>query len=174
MTLWVWAQVLSQHSWQSCLSSVSHSQPLDHVSSCSETWRIWVGKYSHVWQCIALLRQGPSHLFFYFPPLCASLPSCSLFLYYLVLSSLAFLFTALLLPPEVSHCFPKKKVLLRATFSKNDAVVSKPPQSGKHMFLLHWSEGNWSNRSFFPMLEMKCTYVPTNAHIECMHTHTQP
>ena len=28
---------------------VSHSQPLDHVSSCSETWRIWVGKYSHVW-----------------------------------------------------------------------------------------------------------------------------
>lgn len=32
---------------------------------------------------------------------------------------------------------------------------------------LHWSEGNWSNRSFFPMLGMKW-----NAHTYTAHTHT--
>lgn len=120
MTSYVSAQVLSQNSWLSCLSSVSHSQPLDYVWSCSETRRIWIGKYSHVWQYI------PSLSFFCLPP-----PDVYLLLLSFSLLSPSFLpafsFSVLLLPLEVSHHFSKRK----ATFSKDDAVVSKPPLEWK-------------------------------------------
>lgn len=141
MTLCVSAQVFSQSSWLPCLSSVSHSQPLDHVSSCSETRRIWAGKYSHMWQYIPTLSLKP------LPPFFSLSPSLSPFLLLPFFSIVPFslstylssfrpfsLFLPSFCPFEVNCYFPKKKVSLRATFSKNDAVVSKPPWSGKHMF----------------------------------------
>lgn len=144
-----------------CLVFVSHSQPLDYVSSCSETRRIWAGKYSHMWQYVLSLLLRSLPCCFYIP----SFPFCSLFLDYVSISRLllptylpsffpTFSFCALLLPLEVSHYFPKKELLLTATFSKNDAVVWKPHWSGKHMFLCSALVKRKLVKSLiFPMLE---------------------
>lgn len=186
MTWCVSAQVLSQSPWLPCLSSVSHSQPLDYVSSCSKTRRIWVGKYTHMWQYIPSFSSVSLPPSFCFPPsdvypLFFSIISAFLILLPNHLPSFfsVFSFSALPLPPEVSHYFPKKKVLLTATFSKNNAVVSKPPCSGKHMFLCTVLVKRKLVKSLiFSHVgdEMKCAYIPTSVHMSqkcvCMrHEH---
>lgn len=82
-------------------------------------------------------------------------------------------FNFFIYPHEVSHYFPKKKILLRATFSRNAAVVSNPPRCGKHMFLCSTRSRRKLDKSLILSHvwdEAKCTFVATT--VRWMHTHT--
>lgn len=160
------AQLVSQSSWLPCLSSVSHSQPLDYVSSCSETRRIWVGKYSHMWwlDFSLLLRSLPC---------CLHTPSCSLLslllqpssLHTSLLSCMSFRSMPSFCPLRSLTIFPRRKSCSEPHLAKMMLLFQSPlGVENTCSSSLQQSEGNWSNRSFFPMLEMKSIhiqYIPT-------------
>lgn len=161
--------VFPQSSWLPCFSSVSHSQPLDYVSSCSKTWRIWVGKYSHMLQYVPLsLSRVPLML----------LPSVSPFwLLHLTFSLWSILSPSFLCIVSLFFCalpylrsvtvFPRSKPL----FHKNDAVVLKPPQSGKHMFLCSALVRRKLVKSLiFSQVEVDVC-MPRSVFINAPHTH---
>lgn len=177
MTSCASAQVLSQRSWLPCLSSVSHSQPLDHVSSCSETRRIWVGKYSHMLQYIPCLSvEVPPCVLSSLPSSSRCLPSIAPCLpTYLPPFSPSLLSLPSFCPLRPVTIFPRRKSCSEPHLAKMMPLFQPHPPTGVEntcSSALHWSEGNWSNCSFFPMLGMKWNAHTYTAHITYIYTHT--
>lgn len=130
--------------------------------------------FLHFHQCLSLLPSISPSFCFPSPALFFSIISSSLAvsLPTSLLSSLSFLFLPSFCPLRPVTIFPRRKSCSEPHLAKMMPLFQNPlGVENTCSSAVHWSEGNWSNRSFFPMMEMKCTHIPT--YTSCTHIHNQ-